>query len=127
MPRDERRSRRTSCQLLTAHVHFAIRPESHPGQLSERLRQVAVFVTWLIEQAAAVERVSRCAERRHYLCARPIEASGDTGVIRLSTGTSDYSRRRAHDHYSAHAINLRPAIDDFKRRVKQAPAWTTMF
>jgi hypothetical protein len=55
--------------LLIAHAHLAVRPERNARKLSERLRQVAVFVAWLIEQMATVERVSRRAERRRNLLA----------------------------------------------------------
>jgi hypothetical protein len=49
--------------------------------LSKRLRQAAVLVSWLIEQAATIERVRRRAERRCNLGARLIEFGSDPSVI----------------------------------------------
>jgi hypothetical protein len=51
-------------RLLTAHAQLAMRPERNPRELSKRLREAAVLVSWLIEQAATVERVRRRPERR---------------------------------------------------------------
>jgi hypothetical protein len=82
---------------LTAHAELAIRPERNPRELSERLRQAAVLVSWLIEQAATVERVRRRAEGRCDLGARLIEPGSDPSVIRPWGGTSGKGGRRAHD------------------------------
>jgi hypothetical protein len=83
--------------LLTAHAQLAIRPERNARELSERLRQAAVLVSWLIEQAAAVERVRRRAERRCNLGARPIEFGSDPSLIRRWGGAGGKDGRRAHD------------------------------
>ena len=61
------------------------------------MRQAAVFVSWLIDQPATVERVRRRAERRRNLGARLIELGSDPGVIRPWSGTSGKGNRRAHD------------------------------
>jgi hypothetical protein len=82
---------------LTAHAELAIRPESDPRELSERLRQAAVLVSGLIEQTSTVERVRRRAERRCNFGARLIELGGDPSVIRTWGGTSGKSGRRAQD------------------------------
>ncbi|HEY1432999.1 MAG TPA: hypothetical protein VGF39_15440 [Stellaceae bacterium] len=60
---------------------MAIRPERNPRELSKRLRQAAVLVSWLIQQAATVQRVRRRAERRCNLGARLIEPGRDTSVV----------------------------------------------
>jgi hypothetical protein len=84
-------------QLLTAHAQLAMRPERNPRELSKRLRQAAVLVSWLIEQAATVERVRRRPERRRNLGARLIELGSDPCVIRTRGGTRGKRGRRAPD------------------------------
>jgi hypothetical protein len=65
--------------------------------LSKRLRQAAVLVSWLIEQAPTVERVRRRAERRRNLGARLIELGSGPSVIRARVGTGGEGGRRAQD------------------------------
>jgi hypothetical protein len=65
--------------------------------LSKRLRQAAVLVSRLIEQAATVERVRCRAKRRRNLGARPIEFGSDPSVIRPWGGAGGKDGRRAHD------------------------------
>src|SRR5260370_37872403 len=62
--RDSRAADGASRRLLTAHARLAIRPERNPRELSKRLRQAAVLVSWLVEQAATVAGVRRRAAGR---------------------------------------------------------------
>ena len=50
--------------LLTAHAHLAVRPKRNARKLFKRLRQGTVLISWLIEQAATIERIRRRAKRR---------------------------------------------------------------
>jgi hypothetical protein len=110
--------------LLIAHVHLAIRPDRNPRKLPKRLGQGAVLVPWLIEQAAMIERVRRRAKRRRNLRARPIQASGGSCVIRcrVLSSASGETGRRAHQDHSSHAVNLRLAVDHFKRALSVVSA-----
>ena len=92
----------SSRRLLTAHAQFAARPERNARELSKRLREAAVFVAWLIEQTATVERVRRRAERRRDLLARLIQPGSGPGVIRPRGGTSGKGGGRAHDRCKSH-------------------------
>jgi hypothetical protein len=110
--------------LLIAHVYLAIRPDRNPRKLPKRLGQGAVLVPWLIEQAAMIERVRRRAKRRRNLRARPIQASGGSCVIRcrVLSSASGETGRRAHQDHSSHAVNLRLAVDHFKRALSVVSA-----
>jgi len=106
LPRGERLSRHRpgGCprRLLTAHAQFAARPERNARELPKRLREAAVFVAWLIEQTATVERVRRRAERRRGLLARLIQPGSGPGVIRPRGGTSGKGGGRARDRCKSH-------------------------
>jgi hypothetical protein len=88
--------------LLIAHAQFAARPERNARELPKRLREAAVFVAWLIEQTATVERVRHRAKRRRDLLARLIQPGSGRGVIRPRGGTSGKGGGRADDRCKSH-------------------------
>jgi hypothetical protein len=69
------KSRRCQCAATDRDVDLAVRPDRNTRKRSERLGQRAIFVSWLIKQAATIERVSHRTKRWRNLRARLIEAS----------------------------------------------------
>jgi hypothetical protein len=53
--------------LLIAHVYLTVRPDRNARKLPKRLSQGAVLVSWLIDQAAVIERIRRRTKRRRNL------------------------------------------------------------
>jgi hypothetical protein len=60
-------SLRRPAALLTAHAQLAVRPKRNARKLLKGLAQSAVLIAWLIDQAAMIERIRRCAKRRRDL------------------------------------------------------------
>jgi hypothetical protein len=85
--------------------------------LLKRFGQGTVLSTWLIHQAATIERVRRSAKGQRDLGARLIEAAGRSSVIRrgLLCSASSEGDHRAHGHHSFHIVNVGLAVDRFKR------------
>jgi hypothetical protein len=98
-------------RLLIAHPYLAIGSDRNTRKLKERIAQRNVLILWLIDQAAMIEGVHRRAERRRNLGPLPVEAAGDSRVIRrrvlpsAHSGDKDSHRAQQNDH-SRHASNL---------------------
>ena len=97
--------------LLITHTYVAVRADRNARKLKKRVVQRNVLIPWLMEQAAMIECVHRRAERRRNLGPLPVEAAGDSRIIRrrrlprVHSGDKDSHRAQQNDH-SRHASNL---------------------